>query len=147
MINESVEHFSHSTSCWSAAVMWVTAVGKYAAITLQPPLWSCLHTLKQGTSSCRLILLICCFYVLSSLKSQLQCSKSDSWEPAHIKIQVQGREGEWLTLWACGTTCETVVCQWLLSQLIIELGKRSIVPVRWSHFQLAAYWDSNLWQY
>lgn len=159
MINESVKYFSHShvllgscskvgRSCQEVrpgprpgsrshtprqeGSSWVNFFSFFFFLLLLPP----------SSSSFFFFFCSCVFEKPAAVRGG-----SHSWEPAHIKIQVQGREDERRTLWACGTTHQIVVCQWLLSQLITELGKRSIVPVRWSHFQLAAYWDSNLWQY
>lgn len=156
MINESVRYFSHSALYCPALLMWVTNCrGGIVHRSSNPGrlLRSCFAHHKTGVEVMLVVLFFLSFFFFvwwslhSSFKSQLHCGGRQCWETAHIKIQVQGREDEPSSSWACRTTCEIVVWQWLLSQLIIELGKRSIVPVRWSNFQLAAYWDSNLWQY
>ena len=155
MINGRVKYLSHRTSYWAAAAMWVAVTP--SVIAARTP-WK-KQKKKTGEElswvssasyfSCDFFFFFFCVLLSSLLfeKPAAAQRKRFPGKPTHTKMQVQGREDERRTLWAYGTTREIVVCQWLLSQLIIELGKRSIVPVRWSHFQLAAYWDSNLWQY
>lgn len=148
MINESVKYFSRSGSSPGGRVNAVHGSwGRTARCSRQP--CSRANT-PLNEQSCKWIpslffMCVCVFIPLwtaSCGAAEAISGKRHTW-----RIQVQGREDEPLTLWACGTACEIVVCQWLLSQLIIEFGMRSIVPERWSRFQLAAYWDTNLWQY
>lgn len=84
----------HSSSYWTTVVMWVTVAEEFR-LEVIPSRIICIWFLS---------------FVFFEKPAAVQRTRFLG-KRAHVKIQVQGREDERCTSWACEAKCEIVVCQ------------------------------------